>query len=93
MAASSRALTPLMFQLVIFMGEFLPSAGGVGQPSLRVKDEEAPTNVGATGQSGISVGVVATDRNNPRACWFWVVADNLRLMADNAVEVMREFVG
>ncbi len=57
---------------------------------VRTKDTEAPSNVGAAGQSGITVGEIAADRNNPRAFWFWVVADNLRVTAENAVEVARE---
>lgn len=59
---------------------------------VRAKDEEAPSNVGATGFSGITVGSIVADRNSPRACWFWLVADNLRLAADNAVEVARELL-
>ena len=62
------------------------------QIEIRSRDEEAPTNVGAAGQSGITVGSIAADRNNPRACWFWIVADNLRLAAENAVEVAREII-
>lgn len=57
---------------------------------VRTTDHEAPTNVGAAGQSGITIGSIAVDRNHPRACWFWLVADNLRLAAQNAVEVTRE---
>jgi aspartate-semialdehyde dehydrogenase len=58
-----------------------------GNPiEIRKADEEPPSNVGASGQSGITVSV-DPDRNNPRALWFWLVADNLRLMADNAVLV------
>ncbi len=59
---------------------------------VRTKDEEAPSNVAAAGQSGITVGSIAPDRNDPRASWFWIVADNLRISADNAVEVAREVV-
>ena len=61
------------------------------QIEVRSGDEEAPNNVAAAGQSGITVGSIALDRNNPRACWFWIVADNLRIAAENAVEVAREF--
>jgi len=57
---------------------------------VRTSEHEPPTNVGVAGQSGITVGSIAVDRNDPRACWFWVVADNLRLAAQNAVEVTRE---
>ena len=57
---------------------------------VRGKEHEPPTNVGVAGQSGITVGAIAADRNQPRACWFWMVADNLRIAAENAVEVARE---
>jgi aspartate-semialdehyde dehydrogenase len=59
---------------------------------LRADDEEPPTNVGAAGQSGITVGAIAPDRNHPRAHWFWMVADNLRITAENALEVARAFL-
>jgi aspartate-semialdehyde dehydrogenase len=55
-----------------------------------VRRDDPPTNVGAAGQSGLSAGAIAADNNNARACWFWVVADNLRLAAENAVAVARE---
>jgi aspartate-semialdehyde dehydrogenase len=51
---------------------------------------EPPTNVGHAGQGGIAVGAIALDRNNPEACWFWLVADNLRLTAENAVAIARQ---
>jgi aspartate-semialdehyde dehydrogenase len=57
---------------------------------VRTEEHEPPTNVGVAGQSGITVGAIAADRNQPRACWFWLVADNLRIAAENAVEVVRE---
>jgi len=57
---------------------------------VRTSEHEPPTNVGVAGQSGITVGSIGIDRNDPRACWFWLVADNLRLAAQNAVEVTRE---
>ena len=57
---------------------------------VRGKEVEPPSNVGVAGQSGITVGSIAPDRNDPRACWFWIVADNLRIASENAVEVARE---
>ena len=60
------------------------------QIEVRSSGEEAPNNAAAAGQNGITVGSIALDRNNPRACWFWMVADNLRIAAENAVEVARE---
>ncbi len=59
---------------------------------LRAKDEEPPTNVGVAGQSGIAVGAIMPDRNEPRAFWFWVVTDNLLISAENAMEVARELL-
>jgi aspartate-semialdehyde dehydrogenase len=59
---------------------------------VRTKDLEPPTNVGAAGQSGITVGAITADRNHPRAAWFWIVADNLRIAAENSVEVAREYL-
>ena len=53
---------------------------------------EPPTNVGNAGQGGIAVGGIAPDRNEPEACWFWLVADNLRLAAENAVAVARQLL-
>ena len=72
--------------------EDLAAGLATAQIEVRAKDEEAPSNVGAAGQSGITVGAIHPDRNDARACWFWVVADNLRIVAENAVEVARELV-
>jgi aspartate-semialdehyde dehydrogenase len=59
---------------------------------VRGADLEPPNNVGQAGQSGISVGAILPDRNDSEAVWFWFVADNLRLSAENAVAVARELV-
>jgi len=70
------------------LGRSLASA----EVDVRGGDLEPPTNAGIAGQSGIAVGGIAADRNEPRACWFWLVADNLRLMADNGVSVARDLL-
>jgi aspartate-semialdehyde dehydrogenase len=57
---------------------------------VRGAESEPPSNVGQAGEGGVAVGAIAEDRNDPNACWFWVVADNLRLLAENAVAVARE---
>jgi aspartate-semialdehyde dehydrogenase len=57
---------------------------------VRSGEFEPPTNVGQAGQGGIAVGAVSVDRNNPEACWFWLVTDNLRLAAENAAEVAHQ---
>ena len=53
---------------------------------------EPPSNAHIAGQGGLSVGAIDVDRNNPRACWIWVVTDNLRLSAENAVAVAKEYL-
>ncbi len=63
------------------------------QIDVRGPETEAPTNVGMAGQSGIAVGAIATDRNEPRATWFWIASDNIRIMAENAVGVARGLLG
>jgi aspartate-semialdehyde dehydrogenase len=62
--------------------------------SIEVRGEafDPPTNVGQAGQGGIAVGAIAPDRNEPSAWWFWIVADNLRLAAENAIEVARQLL-
>lgn len=57
---------------------------------LRSSALEPPNNVGVAGQSGVAVGAISADRNNPRALWLWMAADNLKLAADNALQVIQE---
>jgi aspartate-semialdehyde dehydrogenase len=66
----------------------------LGSPNIdvRTKDHEPPTNVGVAGQNSIAVGSIAQDRNQPRAWWLWVAADNLQVVAENAGEVIREYL-
>ena len=56
---------------------------------VRSSDLDAPSNIGAAGQSGLTAGVIELDRNHPRGVWIWVVLDNFRLMVDNAIAVVR----
>lgn len=65
---------------------------GSSSIDVRTKDHEPPTNVGIAGQGGIAVGSMVQDRNQPRAWWFWVAADNLQIAAENAGEVVREYL-
>jgi aspartate-semialdehyde dehydrogenase len=67
------------------MEEALASA----QIEVRGQSDEAPNSVGAAGQSGLIAGDIRVDRNNPRAAWFWIVADNLRLTADAVADLVR----
>jgi len=62
----------------------------LAESGLDVRIDEPPSNVGMAGQSGLSVGAIAVDHNQPRASWFWLASDNLRLAAENAVAVAKE---
>lgn len=62
----------------------------LAESGLDVRVDEPPSNVGVAGQSGLSVGAIAVDHNQPRASWFWLASDNLRLAAENAVAVAKE---
>jgi aspartate-semialdehyde dehydrogenase len=68
----------------VALGEALASA----QIEVRGPNEEAPNSVGAASQSGVIAGDIRLDRNNSRAAWFWLVADNLRLTADAAAAMV-----
>ncbi len=59
---------------------------------VRRADLEPPTAVGMAGHDGIAIGAVTMDRNDPQACWCWLVADNLRLAAGNAVAVGSQYL-
>lgn len=72
--------------------EELEQALASAQIEVRTADEEPPNNAGAAGQSGLTAGNIRPDRNNPRAFWFWLVADNVRTFAETAVAVAREFL-
>jgi aspartate-semialdehyde dehydrogenase len=62
----------------------------LSESGLDVRADEPPSNVGMAGQSGLSVGAIVVDHNQPRASWFWLASDNLRLAAENAVAVAKE---
>jgi aspartate-semialdehyde dehydrogenase len=72
--------------------ETIASALSSTDIDVRTGDQEPPGNAAVAGQGGITVGSIAADRNEPQACWFWMVADNLRIVAENCVEVIRELV-
>jgi aspartate-semialdehyde dehydrogenase len=72
--------------------ETLESTLGSEFIDIRGADTEPPTTVGNAGQGGISVGAIEPDRNDAEACWFWIVVDNIRLLAENAVAVARQIV-
>jgi aspartate-semialdehyde dehydrogenase len=68
------------------LGEILEEAG------IDVRPDDPPSNALIAGQSGLSAGAIAVDSNQPRAAWIWAVADNFRLVAENAVAVAQPFL-
>ena len=72
--------------------DVLQNGLATGLIEVRSSEHMAPDNVGQAGQSGIAVGAITEDRNRPDAYWFWLVADNLRLTAENAVAVARQLL-
>jgi aspartate-semialdehyde dehydrogenase len=70
--------------------ESIEQSLAAGSIDVRGADFEPPTIVGQAGQGGIAVGAIAPDRNHFDALWFWFVADNLRVAADNALAVARQ---
>jgi aspartate-semialdehyde dehydrogenase len=72
--------------------EALESGLAMGAIEVRGAEFDPPSNISQAGQSGIAVGAISPDRNDAEACWFWLVADNLRLTAENGVAVARELV-
>ena len=57
---------------------------------VRDSDTQPPSNVGTAQQSGLTVGAIRVDRNNSKAVWLWMVCDNLRVLAENALAVAQE---
>ncbi len=70
----------------------LESSLAMDQIEVHGEDVGPPTNVGQAGQGGIAVGAILPDRNHADACWFWLVADNLRLASENAIAVARQLL-
>lgn len=58
------------------------------QVEVRSAGQDVATPVDVAGQSEVIVSDVRIDRNNGRAAWLWWVADNLRMTADAAVDLL-----
>lgn len=54
---------------------------------LRRRSEPAPSQVEAAGSGEILVDNVSIDAEHPTGCWIWAAVDNIRLGAENAVEI------
>jgi aspartate-semialdehyde dehydrogenase len=60
---------------------------------LRQAGELAPSQVEASGSSGILVDAPIPDASRANGVWIWAVADNLRLAAVNAIEIAESLSG
>jgi aspartate-semialdehyde dehydrogenase len=54
---------------------------------VRRYSEQAPSQVEVTGSSGILLDAICADGGHPAGVWIWAAVDNLRLAAENAVEI------
>ncbi len=63
------------------VGVKLPQAG-----------DQPPNNVSVSGENEIMLAHVERDPNLPSGYWFWGAADNLRLVATNAVQIAEELL-
>jgi aspartate-semialdehyde dehydrogenase len=72
-------------------GDTATLEASLASPHIEVRSAEfdPPSNVGVAGQRGVIAGVIEPDRNHPRGVWIWAVADNFRLLVDNAMDVAR----
>lgn len=56
------------------------------------KGDPAPTNVSVAGEAKIHIGHAERDPDVHSGVWLWGVADNLRLAAANAVQIVKELL-
>jgi aspartate-semialdehyde dehydrogenase len=70
------------------MGDLLQALAGEHVELTRLA-EDSPSNVSAAGQSNVMVWV-RTDAQHETGFWIWAAADNLRLLAMNAVECAQQ---
>jgi len=60
---------------------------------LRRASDPVSSQVEVTGSDDILVNSVVSDANRPQGLWIWAVADNLRLAAQNAVQIAEQSIG
>lgn len=57
---------------------------------VRRRGEPAPSPVDAAGSGDILVDQITHDPANPDALWIWAAVDNIRMAAENAVEIAQD---
>ncbi|MEZ5351775.1 MAG: hypothetical protein R2762_04005 [Bryobacteraceae bacterium] len=80
--------TPVMHGYAISL--WVEGAGDFDRQGLDLWAESVPSPVGVAGESGISIGAMERDRNHGSAIWMWVVADQFRVAARDAADLVRE---
>jgi aspartate-semialdehyde dehydrogenase len=59
---------------------------------MRRASEPAPSQVEVTGSSGILLDAITADGEHAAGVWIWAAVDNLRLAAENAVEIAESLI-
>jgi aspartate-semialdehyde dehydrogenase len=59
---------------------------------MRRYSEQAPSQVEVTGQSGILLDAISIDGGHRAGVWIWAAVDDLRLAAENAVEIAESLI-
>ena len=59
---------------------------------VRGDDVEPPSTTGVAGQRAYAVGAIEGDSHNAKACWFWIAADAIRIAAENAIDIVEEYL-
>lgn len=72
------------FEKAVSVGDLAKALAG-DHVEITVEAQDSPSNVNAAGQNDVLVAV-RPDALRPNAFWIWAAADNLRVIALNAVE-------
>jgi aspartate-semialdehyde dehydrogenase len=60
---------------------------------VRRPSDPVSSQVEVTGSDNILINSILPDASRPKGLWIWAVADNLRLGAQNAVEIAEKLIG
>lgn len=81
----------LDFDRQVSLGDFANGLAGEHVEVVRGTEEESPSSVGAAGQDSIMVSLRADVQRNT-GIWLWAAADNLRVLALNAIGCAEQLV-
>ncbi len=80
--------TPVMHGYSISL--WVEGAGDFDREGLDLWVDAVPSPVGVAGENGISIGSMERDRNHGSAIWMWIAADQFRVAARNAADLVKE---